>query len=341
MNSWERIEAAVRFERGDRTPVFVLCRFVLLKEADLPLSLTILDAKRTADLEIEGRRRFGWDFVYGRTYYPFEEEAIGAVAKFREDTASSIVPPYVIHTAEDIARIDPEKVLRSRGLEMERLLVAELARRLAGEAHIMGYCQGPMRLAGQLRGLQQMMLDMAVEPEFVQRLLAATTEVCIFRARSALEAGARFIFIGEAPASGDMISPRLYEEMALPVHSRLVRAIQEAGGRAVLHVCGKSQRQVPLMARTGADVLSLDAGVDLAEARRVVERRAVLLGNVDNINGLLRGSQEEVEAEARRCIEKAGIEGGFILGPGCNVPRNTPVENLLAMVHAAEAGFPG
>ncbi|MBW2306707.1 MAG: uroporphyrinogen decarboxylase family protein [Deltaproteobacteria bacterium] len=341
MNSWERIEAAVRFERGDRTPVFVICRFVLLKQANLPLPGTILDARRTADLEIEGRRRFGWDFVYGRTYYPFEEEAIGATAQFREDTAPSIIPPYTIRTEEDIHRIDPEKVRRTRGLEMEHRLVAELARRLAGEAHIMGYCQGPLRLAGQLRGLQQMLLDMVVEPDFVHRLLAATTEVCILRALSALEAGARFIFIGEAPASGDMISPNLYEEMALPVHQRLVRAIQEAGGRAVLHICGKSQRQVPLMARTGADVLSVDSGVDLAEAREMVGRQALLLGNVDTINGMLRGSQEEVEAEARRCIQKAGTEGGFILSPGCNVPGNTPVENLHAICRAAEAGFPG
>jgi uroporphyrinogen decarboxylase len=51
---------------------------------------------------------------------------------------------------------------------------------------------------------------------------------------------------------------------------------------------------------------------------------------------LLNGTPEEVEGEGRRCIRSAAQGGGFILGSGCEVPRNTPPENLKAMVRAAE-----
>jgi uroporphyrinogen decarboxylase len=60
-----------------------------------------------------------------------------------------------------------------------------------------------------------------------------------------------------------------------------------------------------------------------------------LKGNIDPSAVMLQGTPEEVRAAARRCIEAAGYNGGFILSPGCELPRDTPHANVWALMEAA------
>ena len=64
--------------------------------------------------------------------------------------------------------------------------------------------------------------------------------------------------------------------------------------------------------------------------------RIAIRGNLHAHNTLLRGSPEDVEAEARQCIESAGQGGGFILASGDGVIVGTPFENVFRMVEAGE-----
>ena len=82
------------------------------------------------------------------------------------------------------------------------------------------------------------------------------------------------------------------------------------------------------------DLWSLDA-VDLAEVKEIAGHRATLIGNVSPAN-LLKNTPEEIDAEARLICSKAmGSPRGFILGSGCEVPINTPGENIDALINAA------
>jgi len=49
---------------------------------------------------------------------------------------------------------------------------------------------------------------------------------------------------------------------------------------------------------------------------------------------LLRGTPEQVYDEARRCIRLLGPRG-YILGSADDIPRDTPLSNVDAMVRAA------
>lgn len=90
-----------------------------------------------------------------------------------------------------------------------------------------------------------------------------------------------------------------------------------------------------LEAQTGADLIELDAKVDMRVAKEKLGGRAAIIGNLDPSGVLLAGTPEFIEKRSLELIDEVGPGSGFILGSGCEVPPKTPVENILAMVRAA------
>ena len=75
---------------------------------------------------------------------------------------------------------------------------------------------------------------------------------------------------------------------------------------------------------------------DLAELKRLYGRRLCLKGNLHTTSVMLRGSYEDVLEASRKAIEDAAEGGGFILSTGDQCGRDTPDENIQAMIDACE-----
>ena len=63
--------------------------------------------------------------------------------------------------------------------------------------------------------------------------------------------------------------------------------------------------------------------------------KIVLKGNLHTTDVMLRGSVDDVVATSRKAINDAAAGGGFILSTGDQCGRDTPDENLRAMVETA------
>jgi len=146
---------------------------------------------------------------------------------------------------------------------------------------------------------------------------------------------------GDSLASPDMISPATYRKWAWPSEHKFFEAInpvaERHGAATVLHICGNTTPVLDLMANTGAQILELDHKVSLKTAKRLVGNRVCLMGNLDPVELLWRGSPRAVDLAARQAIAEAGADAGFILGSGCEVPVSAPPENLKAMIAAAHS----
>ena len=82
----------------------------------------------------------------------------------------------------------------------------------------------------------------------------------------------------------------------------------------------------------GTDIINIDSKVDLKFAKQLSESKKVCIkGNVDPVL-LLEGKKEEIEHKVRECIETGGT--GFILSAGCEIPKNTPLENFRTFINA-------
>jgi uroporphyrinogen-III decarboxylase len=102
-----------------------------------------------------------------------------------------------------------------------------------------------------------------------------------------------------------------------------------------LHICGNTRRIAHLMAKTGSEIVDLDYLTPMDEARTASGPAQVLLGNIDPVRALRDGSPESITTALEQCWQAAGPR--WIVSAGCEVPRGTPNENIIAMKRFAEA----
>jgi len=86
----------------------------------------------------------------------------------------------------------------------------------------------------------------------------------------------------------------------------------------------------------GGDVAGLGG---LREVARGLAGRTTLNGNVHTVETLIRGRPQDVRREVREVREAFSGNPRVIVGTGDQVGRETPEENLLAMVEAAREEY--
>jgi len=238
-----------------------------------------------------------------------------------------------IKTRDEISRVkrfDIENGERTaQRVESVRKMAAEL-----GQTHsVLGWVEGPMAEYGDLRGVENAMLDLIDEPDIFVEAGEIIVENAIAFAVAQIKAGADMVGVGDSAAS--LISPAMYAELVMPLEKKLIAAIHEAGATAKLHVCGNISNIVEHMTESGADVIDVDWMVPLARARELAGPDVTLCGNFNPAGVLFEGSPEEVADAARECISSVPPQDTlrwdkFILMPGCEVPPGTPEKNIRA-----------
>ena len=231
-----------------------------------------------------------------------------------------------IKTRDDISRLrefDIENAERTKQrIESVRKMAAEV-----GQTHsVLGWVEGPLAEYGDLRGVENAMLDLIDRPDLFIEAGEIIVRNAITFAVAQIKAGADMIGVGDSAAS--LIAPHMYAELVLPLQQKLFAAIHEAGAAVKLHVCGNITNIVQHMAQSGTDIIDVDWMVPLEKAREFTGSRITLCGNFNPAGVLFEGSPEEVAEAARQCLKTGGDR--FILMPGCEVPPATPEQNIRA-----------
>jgi uroporphyrinogen decarboxylase len=210
---------------------------------------------------------------------------------------------------------------------------------IGADVPIIGFAAAPWTLAcymieGQTRGdvsrAKQMLRE---EPQTVSQLLNRIAAATARYLRAQIAAGADVVQLFDTWAGE--LTPEEYTEFELPAIRSVVDAIADTGAPRILFAKG-SARHLKNLAKTGADVLSVDWNTDLAEARRELGNGIALQGNVDP--SILLGDVNGVRRAAREAVEKTG-GFGHILNLGHGILPNTPVENAKAFVEAGQTAL--
>jgi uroporphyrinogen decarboxylase len=174
---------------------------------------------------------------------------------------------------------------------------------------------------------------------FQERYLARLRRVA---ERIVAETDAQILLLENGYSTAGIISPAMFARWDVPVIRAVAEVTRRAGRLLHLHQHGKCRALLDLIAACDVDLVepferppSGDTP-DLGEIKRRYGRRLAIRGNMHSHATLLRGSPEDVEREARECLEAAAPGGGFILASGDGVIAGTPFENIFRMVAAGE-----
>ena len=162
-----------------------------------------------------------------------------------------------------------------------------------------------------------------------------------FQRLMSLECRPDFICTG---GSGTLVfqSPAIFRELGLPIVQKVTALCKSRGIPSHVHSCGPESLLVKIMAEetdlTVIDPLEVPpmGDCDLKELKRLYGGRIVLKGNLHTTDVMLRGTPEDVVRASRKAIDDAAAGGRFILSTGDQCGRDTPHENLLAMIETAK-----
>ena len=185
-------------------------------------------------------------------------------------------------------------------------------------------------LEGRLEGLQK---------RYIAYMVELTRAVC---AKSPVES----LFIGCAWSCNSLIGPAMWRRWDAPVIRAVCEEAHRHGRLLHVHFHGRSTETAadfaemgvdcvcPFERPPGGDVGGLDG---LREVARLLDGRVTFNGNVHTVETLIRGGPEDVRREVREVLEAFGGSPRLVVGTGDQVGRETPEENLFAMVEEARS----
>lgn len=337
MTGRERILRHLRGEDVDCLPAMPITMQFAARWIGTTYRRYVTDHRVLAEAQLRVASDFDFDHVSAISDPAREAGDLGASVVMEEDT-----PPAMDGARTLLAdRSELSRLAVKAGIcgprMTDRLEGISLLKKLAGETKLVeGWIEGPCAEAADLRGINQLMMDFCDDEAFVRDLFEFVLALEVNFARLQIEAGADIIGIGDAAAS--LVGPRIYADVVLPYEQRMVQAVHELGAMVRLHICGNTRRILADMGKTGADIIDLDFPAPMADARLAMGPSQMLLGNVDPVRCLRDATAEEIWAGLEACHRAAGSR--YIVGAGCEVPRDTPTENVRAMVRYARTHRP-
>jgi uroporphyrinogen decarboxylase len=352
MKHRERVEMALNRERPDRCPMQISFtpEFAVRLRADMEIQGRKVHNPHGGGNTYELERALGEDMLltsvgWANSYYmddkPYEDEwgIHWHLQRYETPYGEGHYTEIGRHPLADDAAISsyqpPDPNRPELYLDSKRVV-----REFGDEYWIVGVTVTTIfETAWALRGLEQMMLDMILDPDLAHHLLDIPYHYHLTAAKKLAALGVDMIWTGDDVGSQNqmLISPAMWRTFLKPRMADFVSELKAINPniKVAYHTDGNVAPIIPELIEVGIDVLNpiQPASMDPAEISRKYGDKLCFWGTVDEQHTLPYGSPAEVEAEVRERLRTVGREGGLILAPTHHVQLDTPLENFWAMVN--------
>jgi len=256
-----------------------------------------------------------------------EAEALGCALNWRPGRLTPSIKAPLIQDIEMVDKIEVPEVRNTGRLP----IVMEAGRILSTKTRsekipLISGIVGPFMIASQLRGIEHFLVETFEQPDLSRKSVEIATKFCIEYAKEMENAGADVITLADI-SSTDLVSPSDHDMFSRSYNERIIKSSHLP---FVLHICGDTNIILNSLVSTGANAVSIDAMVDMAELKRVATGKCAAAGNISVVRSLFKGNPEAVIEETKNAIKK----GADIPCGSCGFVPRTSNDNLKAMVSA-------
>lgn len=346
MTERERVEALLARRRPDRVPVWPgACNGFAVVYNGYGIAAAYTDVEATYSSLRKVCREFGWTFFPWMSYASFGTWEFGGEVRMPtgEFDQAPMVVRYPIQKDDDVYHLKypgPDS-----GFFPTARRYAELARqeRLDNEPWNSLISAGSAySLACQLVGLEEFLKWLVKKPDLAHYLigqLSSWSLSSLEKKKGTLGVDGVLSVLGLPLASNKLISPKRFEEFVLPDLKEGQSRLRALGYKTThVHICGEQNRNLALYGEVDfgdPGIIGIGPEIELETAARYFPDD-IISGNLDPAL-IQTGSPDQVYRETKRIVETGKkIEGGFLFGPGCELPPKAPVENVRAMTQAVE-----
>ena len=332
MNGRDRLLGLIDGRPTDCLPCMPITMMFAADLAGAKYSDYATDYRVQVAAQLEIAEKFDFDHVSVISDPCCEAADCGAEILFTPDLPPAVSEEHSLLAEKgDLVSLQVPDPHVGRRMSNRLRAVEELSTAIGRERLVEGWVEGPCAEAADLRGINRIMLDFYDDPAFVRDLIDFVVEMEVAFGAAQVEAGADIIGVGDAAAS--LVGPEIYGDFIWPAEKRIVDALHALGTRVRLHICGNSAALLPAMRQLGCEIVDVDSVVPMSDARASVGAEQALCGNLDPVRVMLGGTPSAIRAAFAACHDEAGER--YIVGAGCEIPRETPMRNLRALVEYA------
>ena len=332
----ERLHRALNGKSVDVIPVLAMTQTgtkALMERSGCPWPGAHYDPAQMATLAVEGYRAIGFEAVRVPYCLTVLNEALGCGILKGEETRQPSIASHPYESRKPL----PVPELDSGLLEKGRIPVVceslRKAREMVGpDVPLIAGAEGPATVASDLLEVTTFMKWTIKQRDAVADYLDYACKAVLAYAQALLDAGADAFALLDPVASPELLNPRDFEDLLLPMYQDLAKRIK---GDVVLHICGDVTHILPGLGKTGFSAISIEEKTTIHDAKEAFGANVRIVGNVSTSSTLFSGSPEAVYSESTAALE-AGTD---VLAPGCGLAPLTPLENCKAMVRARKAFF--
>ena len=336
MNGYERIQAALKGEKADKTPIMLHNFMMAAEEIGVSMYEYRESPKKMAETYIRAVEKYQYDGILVDLDTVTLAGAVGVPVDFPEHEPARSGRGN-LDDWNDIRKLAKVNVGDYKYIQHWLEAVRLTKEHFGNEIFVRGNCdQAPFSLASMMRGSQNWMLVLLMQdPDEIQELLSYCTDISCQFIRLMAQTGCDMVSNGDSPAGPEMISPEMYRMYAVPYEKQVVDEAHRNKLPYTLHICGNTDTIMENMLETGADALELDYKTNVQLAFDTLKDKACFIGNIDPSGVLALGTPELVEKKTIELLTIFSKTNRFILNAGCALPPNTPTGNLRLMIEIA------
>jgi len=346
MSRQERMQALYNYQKPDRVPIFEDGNFFCMINVGYRLTDLYSNPQRAFDALIWTCEQYGWEPERhcSSAHAVLGTPDFGGRIKSPESIYSQglSVEETAVQTEDDVWNLkmpDP----KTAGVIPIRMEFSKLEEKAGMPVTFLA--RSPLCSGAEICGVERFCAWMHKKPELCHRLIRMGMNHTLEALQHWVDtfgAGKVYYQMSSPTESNQVISPKHFQEFALPYHREFHKRLRAMGiNQFHFHICGEQNLNLPYLARLAASpdgwphpsILSFGHEVDITNAAQYFPKD-IILGNIEPAL-FQSGTPQPIYELCRKTIEKGKkIPGGFILAPGCGMPPRAPGYNVWMMTKA-------